>query len=54
MGIIDLTGLLHQYDPNAQLDEKAVLNGIAYDSATKKLYITGKDWPKMFEMKLNN
>jgi len=54
VGIIDLTGLLHQYDPNAEPDEKAVLNGIAYDSSTKKLYITGKDWPKMFEVKLNN
>jgi glutamine cyclotransferase len=54
VGIMDLTGLLHQYDPNAQIDDSAVLNGIAYDSATKKLYITGKDWPKMFEMKLNN
>ena len=54
VGIMDLTGLLHQYDPNDQVGEEAVLNGIAYDSATKKLYITGKDWPKMFEMKLNN
>jgi len=54
VGIMDLTGLLYQYDRSAQPDEKAVLNGIAYDSATKKLYITGKDWPKMFEMKLNN
>ena len=53
VGIMDLTGLLHQYDPNAQIDDKAVLNGIAYDSTTKNLYITGKDWPKMFELKLN-
>ena len=53
VGIMDLTGLLHQYDPNAQIGNEAVLNGIAYDSATKKLYITGKDWPKMFEIKLN-
>ncbi|MEO8765204.1 MAG: glutaminyl-peptide cyclotransferase [Ginsengibacter sp.] len=53
-GIMDLTGLLHQYDPNARIDEGGVLNGIAYDSATKKLYITGKDWPKMFELKFNN
>ena len=30
-----------------------VLNGIAYDSATKKLLVTGKRWPKMFELKLN-
>lgn len=30
-----------------------VLNGIAYDSATKTLLITGKRWPKLFEVKLN-
>jgi glutaminyl-peptide cyclotransferase len=30
-----------------------VLNGIAYDPATKKLYITGKHWPKLFEVSLN-
>ena len=54
VGIMDLTGLLHQYDPNAKFDDGAVLNGIAYDSAAKKLFITGKDWPKLFELKLNN
>jgi glutamine cyclotransferase len=54
IGIIDLSGLLHQYDPNFQIPDSAVLNGIAYDSTTQKLYITGKDWPKMFEMRLNN
>ncbi len=30
-----------------------VLNGIAYDSATKTMLITGKRWPKLFEIKLN-
>ena len=30
-----------------------VLNGIAYDSATKKFLVTGKRWPKMFELKFN-
>lgn len=54
VGIMDLTGLLHQYDPNDQVGDEAVLNGIAYDSTSKKLYITGKDWPKLFEMRLNN
>ncbi len=52
-GSIDLTGILAQYaakDMNADAD---FLNGIAYDSATKKLYITGKRWPKIFEIKLN-
>ena len=53
MGIMNLTGLLQQYDPSAKVNGDAVLNGIAYDSVTKKIYITGKDWPKLFEMKLN-
>lgn len=53
VGKIDLKGLLFQYAPHAKSDESTVLNGIAYDSATKKLYITGKKWPKMFELKLN-
>lgn len=31
-----------------------VLNGIAYDSANNKIFITGKNWPKLFEVKLDN
>ena len=54
VGKMDLKGLLFQYAPNVSLREGAVLNGIAYDSTTKKLYITGKYWPKMFEIKMNN
>lgn len=50
VGRMDLTGLLQQYDPGAKTSSDAVLNGIAYDSANKKLFITGKYWPKMFEM----
>ncbi len=55
VGVMDLTGLLKQYDPGAKIDGDggAVLNGIAYDSTTKKIYITGKDWPKLFEIRLN-
>lgn len=55
VGKMELSGLLHQYAPDEKYDENSghVLNGIAYDSSTKKLYITGKDWPKMFEMHLN-
>jgi len=53
IGVMDFTGLLRQYAPNDQVGDEAVLNGIAYDSTTKKLYITGKDWPKMFEIRLN-
>jgi hypothetical protein len=29
-----------------------VLNGIAYDHSTKKIFITGKRWPKLFEIKV--
>ncbi|HXR85186.1 MAG TPA: glutaminyl-peptide cyclotransferase [Hanamia sp.] len=52
VGKIDLTGLLQQYDPGVKTNSDAVLNGIAYDSTTKKLYITGKYWPRMFEVTL--
>lgn len=31
-----------------------VLNGIAYDSANNRIFITGKYWPKLFEIKLDN
>lgn len=31
----------------------AEFNGIAYDSSSKTFFITGKRWPKMFEMRLN-
>ena len=30
----------------------AVLNGIAYDSKQKRLFVTGKLWPKLFEIEL--
>lgn len=53
VGKMNMTGLLQQYAPNYQANESDVLNGIAYDSATNKMYITGKNWPKMFEIKLN-
>ncbi|MEI9945243.1 MAG: glutaminyl-peptide cyclotransferase [Chitinophagaceae bacterium] len=30
-----------------------VLNGIAYDSATKKMYVTGKKWPELYEIQFS-
>jgi glutamine cyclotransferase len=33
-------------------DPEAVLNGIAYDAAGKRLFVTGKNWPKLFEIEL--
>jgi len=44
--VIDAAGLL---DPAAQ-EQADVLNGIAYDPEKKTFYITGKLWPKMFEV----
>lgn len=47
-GWIDLTGILDARDA-AGTD---VLNGIAYDAAGDRLFVTGKNWPKLFEIKL--
>lgn len=47
-GWIDLTGILDPRDA-AGTD---VLNGIAYDAAGDRLFVTGKNWPKLFEIKL--
>ncbi|MBL8055506.1 MAG: glutaminyl-peptide cyclotransferase [Anaerolineales bacterium] len=46
---IDLTGLLPPEDRQQPVD---VLNGIAYDEAADRLFLTGKLWPKLFEVKL--
>ena len=50
VGWIDLAGLLPKADyiPN----HTDVLNGIAYDAAKKRLFVTGKMWPKLFEITL--
>ncbi len=53
----DFSYVLNKYAPGAISDEDqanaAVLNGIAYDSAGKRFFITGKYWPKLFEVKFN-
>lgn len=46
---IDLDGILSMPNPDKQVD---VLNGIAIDPVTKKMYVTGKLFPKLFEIKL--
>lgn len=48
-GWIDLRGLLSASDRKNRVD---VLNGIAYDEETGKFYVTGKLWPKLFEIKI--
>ncbi len=49
VGWIDLKGLL---SPIYHLESGAVLNGIAYDSNRKRLFVTGKLWPQIFEIRL--
>lgn len=53
VGKISLPGLIHQYAPDYKPAEGEVLNGIAWDSASNKIFITGKHWPKVFEGTLN-
>jgi len=50
-GWIDLRGLLTAAE-RAATDVDAVLNGIAYDAAHDRLFVTGKLWPKVFEIKV--
>ena len=35
-----------------RLEQGDVLNGIAYDAKTDRLFVTGKRWPKLFEIRL--
>ncbi len=47
VGWVDLTGLLAPADRHGDVD---VLNGIAYDAESHRLFVTGKRWPKLFEI----
>jgi glutaminyl-peptide cyclotransferase len=48
-GVLDLTGLLPQNERTPSTD---VLNGLAWSSTSKTLYVTGKNWPAVFELSL--
>ncbi|UTW55585.1 glutaminyl-peptide cyclotransferase [Kordiimonas sp. SCSIO 12610] len=49
-GILDLTGIL----PDGTVPDRRnnVLNGIAYDADTNRLFVTGKKWPTLFEIQI--
>jgi glutamine cyclotransferase len=47
-GWINLSGLMSK----SRLSEDAVLNGIAYDAPRKRLFVTGKLWPSLFEIRI--
>jgi glutaminyl-peptide cyclotransferase len=46
---IDLTGILPD---NQRINADSVLNGIAYDAAHNRLFVTGKQWPTIFEIQI--
>jgi len=48
-GIVDVKGLQTMAGRNG---DEFVLNGIAYDTVNDRLFVTGKDWEKLFEIKL--
>jgi glutamine cyclotransferase len=48
-GVVDCRNLLPRSLRTANTD---VLNGIAYNEATKSLYLTGKNWPKVYKVEL--
>lgn len=45
---VDLSGLLNEFDRTGT----DVLNGIAYDAKNDRLFVTGKNWPKLFEIRV--
>jgi glutamine cyclotransferase len=51
LGVIDFTGLLAPQDHQPRTD---VLNGIAYDATNDRIFVTGKNWPKLFEVRLKS
>ena len=48
-GVIDFTGIRDLVKKSPDLD---VMNGIAYNPKTDRLYVTGKNWDKLFEIQL--
>lgn len=46
---LDLSGILPGHD---SINGNAVLNGIAYDAKTDRIFVTGKLWPKLFEIRV--
>jgi len=50
----DFSNVLQKYVPEQSLQKIDVFNGIAYDSIGKRFFLTGKYWPKVFEVKFDN
>ena len=50
VGRMDFTKMIDQV--KSQYPAAEEFNGIAYDSTTQKVYVTGKKWPKVYEIKI--
>jgi glutaminyl-peptide cyclotransferase len=50
VGFMDLTAIIKSLNLK---DSESVLNGIAYDADKKAMWVTGKQWPKMFLLKID-
>ena len=48
-GVVNFSGILPEKERDYKTD---VLNGIAYDKATKRIFVTGKNWSKLFEIRV--
>jgi len=48
-GYINLKGILNDRGTNTNVD---VLNGIAFDGESNRIFVTGKNWPKLFEIRI--
>lgn len=51
-GSVDLSDLLGQPHGAGRPGEPDVLNGVAYDSVRDRLFVTGKNWPWLYEIRL--
>ncbi|MCF3108622.1 glutaminyl-peptide cyclotransferase [Niabella sp. CC-SYL272] len=54
VGKIDLSPIWDRLKSRDSKNEENVPNGIAYDHDIKKIYITGKKWPELYEVQLGN
>ena len=53
VGKMSFEGILELYDKNFQPDSEKVLNGIAWDPENKFMFVTGKNWPLIFKIRVN-
>ncbi len=52
VGVLDLSSL--SYEAKAKYREAEVLNGIAFDSTSNSVFVTGKQWPTIYQIELLN